>query len=51
MATRDELKPLIDQMPDEKLDLVGVNLESILQPPAPNPVIEKMLRVSRVKGH
>ena len=46
MASRDELKTLIDQMPEEKLDLVRMNLESILHPPAPNPWVEKIMRRS-----
>jgi hypothetical protein len=41
MATREELKALIDQLPEAKLDLVGSSLESILRPPAPNPRIEQ----------
>jgi hypothetical protein len=41
MATREELKALIDQLPEAKLDLVGLSLESILHPPAPNPRIEQ----------
>jgi hypothetical protein len=41
MATREELKSLIDQLPEAKLDLVGLSLESILHPPAPNPRIEQ----------
>jgi len=44
MANRDELKALIDQMPDERLELVGLNLESILHPPTRNPQMEKMIR-------
>jgi hypothetical protein len=44
MATRDELMSLIEEMPEEKLDLVRMNLESILHPPAPNPMIEKVMR-------
>lgn len=41
MASRDELKALIDQLSDETLDLASSNLESILHPPAPNPRIEQ----------
>jgi hypothetical protein len=37
MATREELKALIDQLPEEKLGLASLNLESILHPPALNP--------------
>lgn len=47
MASRDELKTLIDQMPEEKLDWVRMNLESILHPPDPNPMVEKVMRRSR----
>lgn len=46
MPTREELKSLIDQMAEEKLDRVRVNLENILNPPAPNPRMEKMMRLS-----
>jgi len=46
MPTREELISLINQMPEAKLDLVRVNLESILNPPAPNPMMEKMMRRS-----
>lgn len=46
MASRDELKLLIDQMPEEKLDLVRGNLESILHPPARNPKVEEIMRRS-----
>jgi hypothetical protein len=46
MMTRDELKTLIDQMPEEELDLVRVNLERIMHPPASNPLVEKMMRRS-----
>jgi hypothetical protein len=37
MATREELKTLSDQLPEEKLGLARLNLESTLHPPAPNP--------------
>ena len=46
MPTRDALKTLIDEMPPEKLDLVRMNLESILHPPAPDLRIERMIRRS-----
>jgi hypothetical protein len=46
MPTRDELKAFIDQMPPEKLDLVHTNLESILNPPVPDPQIERIIRRS-----
>lgn len=46
MVTRDELKSLIEKMPEGKLDLVRMNLDNILRPPAPNPMIEKMMRRS-----
>lgn len=46
MASRDDLKTLIDQMPEEQLDLARMSLESILHPPALNPMVEKMMRRS-----
>lgn len=46
MATRGELKTLVDQMPEESLDLVQANLQSILNPPAPNPMVEKIIQRS-----
>jgi hypothetical protein len=41
MVTREELKALIDRLPEEKLDLAGLSLKSILYPHAPNPRIEQ----------
>lgn len=41
MATREELKDLIDQLPEEKLDLAGLSLKSILHPAVPNPRVEQ----------
>jgi hypothetical protein len=41
MPTREDLKALIDQLPEEKLDLAGLSLDSILNPPVPNPRIEQ----------
>jgi hypothetical protein len=41
MSTRENLKALIDQLPEEKLDLAGLSLDSILNPPVPNPRIEQ----------
>lgn len=46
MRTPDELKAFIDQMRLEKLDMVHMNLESILHPPTPDPQIEEMMRRS-----
>jgi hypothetical protein len=46
MPTRDELKAIIDQMPPEKLDLVHMNLESILHPPVLHPQVEQIMRRS-----
>jgi hypothetical protein len=46
MPRRDELKTIIDQMPPEKLDLVHMNLESILHPPVLDPQIEQIMRRS-----
>jgi hypothetical protein len=45
-VTRDQLKALIEQMPEDKLDLVRMNLESILHPLQPNPWIERIMRRS-----
>ena len=42
MPTREELKSLIDHMPEAKLELVQVTLESILNPPRLDPQIEKL---------
>ena len=44
MATRDELKALIDQLPENRLEPVHGMLEFHLNPPAPNPEIERMHR-------
>jgi hypothetical protein len=46
MPTRDELKAIIDRMPPEKLDLVHMNLESILHPPVLHPQVEQIMRRS-----
>lgn len=46
MASRDQLKVLIDKLPDDKLDHVGMSLESILYPPVPNPRVEQFRRRS-----
>ena len=40
MATRDELKTLIDELPDSCLETVRVMLEHQIHPPAPRPEIE-----------
>ena len=44
MPTRDELKALIDDMPDEKLILVHKMLEFHLHPPLPSPQMEHIQR-------
>lgn len=44
MPTLEELKSIIEQMPETKFELVRVNLESILNPPRPDPLMEKMQR-------
>jgi hypothetical protein len=46
MPTRNDLKTLIDEMPPEKLDVVRMNLENILHPPAPNAKVERIIRRS-----
>ena len=45
-VTRDQLSALIEQMPEDKLDMIRMNLESILDPPQPNPRIEQIMRRS-----
>ena len=44
MSTRDELKALIDQLPDDKLSHVHQMLEFHLNPPKPLPEIEQVQR-------
>jgi hypothetical protein len=48
MASRDELKVLIDQLPEPRLEMVRQMLEHHVHPPAPRPEIEQMQRRSRV---
>ena len=43
MVSRDELKILIDRLPEEKIGLVRNNLEYILHPPV-LPTVEMMMR-------
>jgi hypothetical protein len=40
MATRDELKTLIDELPDSRLEVVRVMLEHQIRPPASEPEVE-----------
>ena len=40
MATRDELKTLIDGLPDSRLEMVRVMLEHQIHSPAPSQEIE-----------
>jgi hypothetical protein len=42
MASRDELKSLIDRMPEERLESVRSILEFNINPPPPNPKMEHM---------
>lgn len=44
MASRDELKSLIDQLPETRLEMVHTLLNHQVNPPAPNPKIERMQR-------
>ena len=44
MATREELKALIDQVPDSSLEMIRGMLEHHVHPPEPNPEIERMQR-------
>jgi hypothetical protein len=45
MASRDEVKALIDQLPDN-LNPARMNLESALHPPVPSPKVEQIMRRS-----
>lgn len=47
MATRDELKALIDQLPESRLETVRNILEHNVHPPPPRPEIEQMQRRSQ----
>jgi hypothetical protein len=42
MATRDDLKALIDQVPDSRLEMIQRMLDHHIHPPAPKPEIERM---------
>ena len=46
MVTRDELKALIDQLPESRLETVRNMLEHNVHPPPPRPEIEQMHRRS-----
>jgi hypothetical protein len=45
MASRDEVKALIDQLPDN-LNPARMNIESALHPPVPSPKVEQIMRRS-----
>jgi hypothetical protein len=47
VATRDELKALIDQLPEPRLEIVRNMLEHHVHPPQPRPEIEQMQRRSQ----
>jgi hypothetical protein len=47
MASRDDLKALIDQLPEPRLEMVRQMLERRVHPPPPRPEIENMQRRSR----
>ena len=47
MATRDELKALIDQLPESQLQMVQTMLNHQINPPPPNLDIERMQERSR----
>jgi hypothetical protein len=47
MASRDELKALIDQLPENCLEMVRQMIEHEIHPPAPRPEIERMQQRSR----
>lgn len=47
MATREELKALIDQLPEPRLEAVRKMLEHHVHPPTPRPEIEQMQRRSQ----
>jgi hypothetical protein len=42
MLTREELKAMIDQLPERSLEMVRVMLEHQIHPPPPRPAIERM---------
>lgn len=48
MVTRDELKALVEQVPDSSLERIRVMLDYHLHPPAPRPEIERMQRRSQL---
>jgi hypothetical protein len=50
MATREELKALIDQLPESRLELVRTMLDHHVHPPPPRPEIENM-PVPKIGGH
>jgi hypothetical protein len=46
VATRDELKALIDQLPEARFEIVRNMLEHHIHPPQPRPEVEQMQRRS-----
>jgi hypothetical protein len=46
VATRDELKALIDQLPESRFEIVRKTLEHQIHPPQPRPEIDQMQRRS-----
>lgn len=48
MASRDELKALIDQLPESRLEMAHSLLNHRMNPPAPNAEIDRMRRRSDV---
>jgi hypothetical protein len=52
MASRDDLKALIDQLPEPEIEMVRQMLEHHIHPPPPRPEIERMRQRSRAyKAH
>jgi hypothetical protein len=47
MASREDLKALIDQLPEPRLEMVRQMLEHHVHPPPPRPEMEHMQRWSR----
>ena len=47
MATREELKALIDQLPESRVESVRKLLEHNVNPPRPDPEMERMHRRSQ----
>jgi hypothetical protein len=47
VATRDEIKALIDQLPEARLEIVRTMLEHQVHPPQPRPEFEQMQRLAQ----